>query len=89
MAANYPNYAVPATWTDLYAVSGYTALANQLVTVQSVGRDSLQVYFGGSSAPADNAQGNTLMGLRSVSGTTDHLWVRSSGSAILAVLQED
>lgn len=87
MAANSPNFATTEGWTDLYTQTGYTGLASQKVTVQTVARSAIKLYAGGASAPADNDQGFTLAAGQSWTGTTDHLWLR--GTSRVAVGRED
>ncbi|MBB4859618.1 hypothetical protein HNO88_002947 [Novosphingobium chloroacetimidivorans] len=87
MAANSPNFAPTDTWQDLYAQAGYTGLANQKVTVQTVARGAVKLYAGGTTPPADTEQGFTLAAGQSWTGTTDHLWLR--GTSRVAVGVED
>lgn len=72
-------------WPDLYASAPYNALSGRKVTVQSVGFASVKVYAGGAAAPAGANEGYSLSNGESWTGTIDHLWVRSSGNASLAI----
>lgn len=89
MAANSANFTPGADWTDIFASAPYNALSNQKITVQSVGFAAVRLFAGGAAAPADPAQGFTLINGASWTGTTDHLWVRSGGNASLAIGTED
>ena len=88
MAQNFPDVEVKTDWVDILTLPGFEALAGQRVSVQAVSVPStpIKVYLGGAAAPAGD-WGNRLVLHASVTGTTDHIWVKGRGS--VAVLLED
>ena len=88
MAQSYPDLPLtPNAWTDIPAVGGYSGVANQKVTIQNKSGYRAFVYIGGAAAPSAADSGIALNSGQSVTGTSDHFWVRGPG--IVAVLVED
>jgi hypothetical protein len=86
MAKSFPDVQGTQNWQDITALASHAAIANERVTIQAKNGAFNYVYFGGAVAPAANA-GVILPVIASVSGTSDHIWVR--GDARFAVLVED
>lgn len=86
MAKSYPDFQMTGAWQDIAAASGYAEIIGQKVTIQSKSSSSMLVFIGGSSAPA-TSDGIALPLSVSVTGTSDHFWVKGTGRA--AVMVED
>lgn len=86
MAQSYPDFALSGDWQDIAVAAGYGAIANQRVTLQAKSNDVTLVYIGGAAAPAPR-DGVALYVGNSLTGTSDHFWVKGRGS--VAVLVED
>jgi hypothetical protein len=86
MAKSLPDIQATHEWQDLTTLPGYAEIADQTVTLQAKAGKFNHVYFGGSAAP-DPRDGLALPVIVSVTGTSDHIWVRGTGR--IAILLED
>ncbi|WP_066700106.1 hypothetical protein [Sphingobium amiense] len=86
MAKSYPDFALTGQWQDIAVATGYTAIANERVMLQSKSRDAVLMFIGGASAPSADDGIAVSLG-KALSGTSDHFWVKGSGE--VAVLVED
>ncbi len=86
MAKSYPDVRGTRDWQDIAAKPSHAAIANQRVTIQAKSGRYNYVYFGGVEVPSAG-DGIIVPGVESLSGTSDHIWVR--GDTEFAVLVED
>jgi len=87
MAKSYPDFTATEAWTDLAGLPAYAEIVGQRVMVQNKGLQRVLVYFGGAAAPAGDGYGTKLLADVSVTGTSDHFWVRGDG--VVAIQVED
>lgn len=87
MAQSFPDFTATDAWQDLAASPAHAGIVNQSVTLQSKGITRLLVYFGGAAAPGGAGYGVSLGVNQSVSGSSDHIWVKGDGP--VAVQRED
>lgn len=87
MALSFPDFEANDGWQDVAIQPGYAGVANQQVTIQNKGVRRALVYFGGAVAPTGAGFGAKLAIDGSVTGTSDHIWVKGGGP--IAVLVED
>lgn len=86
MAKSYPDVQGTREWQDIAALPSHAAIANARVTIQAKSGRYNYLYFGGA-APPNSGDGIIVPGVESLSGTSDHIWVR--GDTTFAVLVED
>lgn len=79
--ATQADYTVTPAWADLAAAQ--TATANVSTQIQNKGTGSLQVVFGGASAPVSDNAGFYLKQGEVITGTAANIWVRASGGGKL------
>jgi hypothetical protein len=84
MAQGFPDISLSGEWQDITQMAGYMSIANQTVTLQAKYGYAALVYFGGASAPA-GVSGFKLAPDESYTGTSDHVWVRGSGSIAIGL----
>lgn len=73
-------------WVDLTTLDGYDDCANVSITVAAKYANPCYVFIGGTSAP-EGDNGLLLFNGSGVSGTSDHWWIKGSGT--ISVLVED
>lgn len=88
MAQSFPDFTLTEAWQDIASAVEYAAVAGKQVTVQYKGGYQAYVYFGGASAPPAGAGGVLYVG-GSVTGTSDHIWVRGMMSGAVYIQIED
>jgi hypothetical protein len=66
---------------------GNASLANADVVIQNVGRDVVDVVFGGTSVPNDKS-GTSLGPRNSVFGNAANIWIRGGGKVSVAVVTQ-
>lgn len=85
MATSYPTISLPEGWTDL-TVSQPGIASSSGTTVQNVGKQNVQVYFGGASAPSNTLDGHVLGrfdAYEDVNGSA-HIWAKGPGHIALS-----
>lgn len=87
MAESFDDLTLEDEWQDVAASEIYPEVAGQRVTIQYKGGPIVLVYIGGASAPSNRSFGILLEQGQSVTGTSDHFWVRGAGT--VAILVED
>lgn len=84
MTTSYPDVTLTASWQDITALTGYSAIANARTLFQTKGGYIAFIYFGGASAPGAN-DGHQMNPGQSYTATAAHVWVRGTGSIALTV----
>lgn len=87
MAQSFDDLTLEDEWRDIAASEYYPEVAGQRVTIQYKGGPIVRIYIGGVSAPSNEGFGIILDQGQSVTGTSDHFWVRGAGK--VAILVED
>lgn len=85
MAVSYPDYTATDQWTDLVTIPAYAGIAGQRTMLQNKGIQRTLVYFGGAAAPTGAGFGTRLAAEVSVTGTSDHVWVKGEGPVAIQV----
>lgn len=80
MTTTYSPFVVTTTWKDIIADPNYSALNSADITVQNISTGVIQIFFGGATMPGSTSEGERLVQYGSRRGSSDHIWVRGTGS---------
>lgn len=84
VTATQTNFAVSSAWSELTAT--VTAAVSSEARIQNRGPGSVQVFFGGASAPAADASGFKLENGETATGNAAKIWVRSASGSTVSVM---
>lgn len=70
--------AVTGTWQDV--ITTHASAASVDVLIQNVGGGDVSVVFGGASDPAQGTNGVALEPLDSMTGNSDHIWIKTNNA---------
>lgn len=81
MAVSFPNFVANTSWQDIVANSTFSSISNQYLSIQNLDPIStVQVYFGGNTAPSSSNYGGKIVYLDSVEGSANNIWIKAGQS---------